>query len=58
MRSSKIRNGTPERTGIALKPVEPASQGRLEILQPGKELVVGDGPFGFPPDVFDGIEFW
>lgn len=57
MRSSKIRNGTPERAGIALKSVEPPSQGVLEILQPGKELIVGDGPFGFPPDVFDGIEF-
>jgi hypothetical protein len=58
MRSSKMRNGGSERTGISLKSVEPSSQCFLEILKPGKELVVCDGPFGFPPDVFDGIELW
>ena len=57
MRSSEIRNGAPQRSGIALKPVEASGQGCLEILQPREKLVVGNGPFGFPPDVFHCIEF-
>ncbi len=56
MRLSEMRNGSSERSGIALKPIEPPSQRCLEILQFRKELVVGNGSLGFPPDVFDGIE--
>ena len=52
-----MRNGVPERSGVALKSVEPSSQGFLEILQLREELVVGDGSLGFPPYVLDCIEF-
>lgn len=57
MRSSEIRNGAPQRSGIALKSVEASGQGCLEILQPREKFVVGNGSFGFPPDVFHCIEF-
>ncbi len=50
-------NGAPDRSGVALKSVEPTSQSFLEIFELRKELVVGDGPLSFPPDVLDRIEF-
>jgi hypothetical protein len=51
-------DNAPDGSGIPLKPVESYRQGLSEVLKLWKKLVVGDGSFGFSPEVFDGIDLW
>lgn len=51
-------NSDPYRSRGSLKSLEASSQGVPEIGELCEKLVMVDGSFSFPPEVFDGIELW